>query len=355
MRRASVSAAAVEPVRDPPDLAADVLQQAEALLGDRSPDLRRLGDALDELLRLVAFQQPVPDLVDQRAVERVDRRPLHRRAREQPLDRLLDGRPFEHPDQRALDRRALERADDRLLGGEVDGVVDAGRLRDGARASRAAAQQREPRTRDGASVVDPPPLVGRLSRASAVSELSRRLRRELTARRVDVATSGEPDRGAQAASYERATEGLDHAALGAFESRAGRVVRDQVQLEDARVEDLRQLPRQSAGCRSPRRASRTRRRPCAVACGDRCGTLRERPPADSGRSRASAPSEARRSARGARGRGGSASRTRASRSMPGNPAHGRDRRAPVGDADVREALRRPRGRCRGSSSARPCP
>ena len=42
-------------------LAADVAQQADALRGDRRPDLGRLGDPLDQLLGLVGGQQPLPD------------------------------------------------------------------------------------------------------------------------------------------------------------------------------------------------------------------------------------------------------------------------------------------------------
>ncbi len=123
------------------DRAADVLEQADPLGADRGPQLGRLGDPLDQLLGLLAGQQPAPDLVDQLAVHRLDHRPLDRVALERPLDRLLDHRALEHAGDRPLDRLALDRADDRLLGGDLDGAVDPGRPADAAGAADADAEQ----------------------------------------------------------------------------------------------------------------------------------------------------------------------------------------------------------------------
>ncbi len=123
------------------DRAADVLEQAGALGADRGPHLRRLGDPLDQLLGLLAGQQPAPDLVDQFAVHRLQQRSLDRLALQRPLHRLLDDRPLQHPRHRPLDRLALDRGDDRLLGGDFDGAVDPGRLADGADPAHADPEQ----------------------------------------------------------------------------------------------------------------------------------------------------------------------------------------------------------------------
>ena len=117
----------VEAAGDLADLAPDVAQQADALRGDRGPELGRLGDPLDQLLRLVRSQQPVPDVVDQLGVKHLDSRPLDGRARQGALEGVLRRLALEHADDRPLDRRALERAHDRLLGGALDRVVDPGR------------------------------------------------------------------------------------------------------------------------------------------------------------------------------------------------------------------------------------
>ena len=55
-------------------------QQADALGGDRGPDLGRLGDPLDQLLDLVRREQLLPDAVDELGVEHIGRDPLDRRA-----------------------------------------------------------------------------------------------------------------------------------------------------------------------------------------------------------------------------------------------------------------------------------
>ena len=115
--------------------------QADALRGDRLADLGRLGDPLDQLLGLVGGEQPIPGVVDQLGVERLDRGALDRRAREGALERLLGGVGLEHADDRALDRRALERPDDRLLGRDLDRVVDPGRRGDPLAGARADAEQ----------------------------------------------------------------------------------------------------------------------------------------------------------------------------------------------------------------------
>ena len=66
------------------------------------------------------------------------------------------------------------------------------------------------------------------------------LRRQLPAGRVDVAAAGQPHRRPHAVLLQRGAERVDRAARGAVVG-AGRVVRDQVDLEDARVEQLREL------------------------------------------------------------------------------------------------------------------
>ena len=113
----------------------------DALRRDRGADLGSLGDPLDELLRLIAGQQPAPDLVDQLAVERLDQGLLHRLALQGSLDRLLDGGALQDPAQRPLDRLALQRGDDRLLGGDLDRAVDAGGPGDALGPAHAGAEQ----------------------------------------------------------------------------------------------------------------------------------------------------------------------------------------------------------------------
>ena len=123
------------------DRAADVLEQADALGADRGPHLGRLGDPLDQLLGLLAGQQPAPDLVDQLAVHRLEQRPLDRVALQRPLHRLFDDRALQNPRHRPLDRLALDRGDDRLLGRDLDGAVDPGRFADAAGAAHADPEQ----------------------------------------------------------------------------------------------------------------------------------------------------------------------------------------------------------------------
>src|SRR3954471_22959295 len=96
-------------------LAAEIIEQAIALRSDRLSDLGRLGDPLDQLLRLVAGQQAFPEPVDHLAVERLGERALDRRAGQGLLYCLFDDRPLEHAGDRALGRLALDRPDYRLL------------------------------------------------------------------------------------------------------------------------------------------------------------------------------------------------------------------------------------------------
>ena len=133
--------AVVEAPGEAADRAADVLDQAHALGADRGADLGRLGDPLDQLLGLVAGQQPFPDLVDELGVHRLQQRLLDGVALQRALDRLLDDRAFEDPGHRPLDRLALDRGDDRLLGGDLDGAVDSGRFGYRARAPDADPEQ----------------------------------------------------------------------------------------------------------------------------------------------------------------------------------------------------------------------
>ncbi len=123
------------------DRVADVLDEADALGADRGAQLGRLGDPLDQALRLVAGQQAPPDLVDHLAVERLDQRLLHRVALQRAAGRFLDQRPLQDPHQGALDRLALDRGDHRLLGGGLDRAVDSRRLADRARSAHAGAEQ----------------------------------------------------------------------------------------------------------------------------------------------------------------------------------------------------------------------
>ncbi len=67
--------------------------------------------------------------------------------------------------------------------------------------------------------------------------------RELAARRVDLAPAGEPYGRVEAAPLELLPERRDRLRARAGVDRSGRVVRDQVDLEHARVEDLGQLHR----------------------------------------------------------------------------------------------------------------
>ena len=131
----------VEAAGDLADLAPDVAQQADALRGDRGPELGRLGDPLDQLLRLVGVQQVIPDLIDELGVEHLHHGALHRGAGQGSLQRVLRRLTLEHTDDRPLDGGALERAHDRLLGGALDRVVDPGRRRHPLGAAGADAEQ----------------------------------------------------------------------------------------------------------------------------------------------------------------------------------------------------------------------
>src|SRR3954453_14426422 len=78
----------------------------------------------------------------------------------------------------------------------------------------------------------------RRARTGHMSAFCLGLRRELAAGGVDVAPAREPHRRAQAVLLERGLEGVDRPAGGAVVDRASGVVRDQVELVDARVEQL---------------------------------------------------------------------------------------------------------------------
>jgi hypothetical protein len=92
----------VEAVGKVADLPTDVLEQPDALLAHRRPHLGCLGDSLDELLRLVACQHPLPDAVHELRVERLDDGSLQPRACPRPLERLHQGRALEYAEQRPL-------------------------------------------------------------------------------------------------------------------------------------------------------------------------------------------------------------------------------------------------------------
>src|SRR3954471_4000230 len=66
---------------------------------------------------------------------------------------------------------------------------------------------------------------------------------ELAARRVDVAAAREPHGGAQSVLLERGPEGVDRAPARSVVDRVRRVVRDQVDLVDRGIEQLRELHR----------------------------------------------------------------------------------------------------------------
>ena len=87
---------------------------------------------------------------------------------------------------------------------------------------------------------------------------------ELAARGRDVAAAGQAHRRGKACGVEHGLERGDPLARCAV-VHAGRVVRDQVDLEDPRLEQLRELSRVRRASRSRGRASRTRRTPCACA------------------------------------------------------------------------------------------
>ena len=86
---------ALELVIEPPGRAArglaHVLQQPEALRGDRRADLGRLGDALDQLLSLLALQHLVPDLVGGVALQHLLGRARGRVAVQGPIDLVPHG------------------------------------------------------------------------------------------------------------------------------------------------------------------------------------------------------------------------------------------------------------------------
>src|SRR5215210_757141 len=82
--------------------------------------------------------------------------------------------------------------------------------------------------------------------------LRRGLGRELPARRVDVTPAREPHRRAQPVLLERGLEGVDRGARGALVNGARRVVRDQVELVDPRVEQPGELDGLAVGVVDPR-------------------------------------------------------------------------------------------------------
>jgi hypothetical protein len=96
-------------------LVSEVVDEADALGGERIPYLGGLRDALDDLLQLVAVEESQPHSIDHLAVDQ--------------------------PDHGALHGLALDRAHDRLLGDRLDRVLDPGRPGDALRSSRAGTDQ----------------------------------------------------------------------------------------------------------------------------------------------------------------------------------------------------------------------
>ena len=119
---------AVEVAGDLRHLGSDVVDQPGALHRDRLTDLGGLGDPLDQLLGLVAGEQPLPDAVDHLAVDHLVERPLHGLALQRLGDRPLGG-------------RALERAQDRGRRGLLERGFEPGRLGDPAGTSCARADK----------------------------------------------------------------------------------------------------------------------------------------------------------------------------------------------------------------------
>ena len=131
----------VEPARDLAKLAAEVLDQADALGRHRRPHLGRLGDPLDQPLRLVARQEPGPQVVELLAVERPGQRLLDGGLSQRPRQRLLELRPLQDPHQRPLHGGALGGAHQRLLDRRLGGAIQAGQAGDLACAPRARSEQ----------------------------------------------------------------------------------------------------------------------------------------------------------------------------------------------------------------------
>ena len=116
----------VDAIGDLTDAAADVLDQADALRGDRCAHFGSLRDALDQPLHLIGGQQLVPDAIDQLGIEHLDRCTLHGGAGQRALEGILRRVALEHANDRPFHRRALERAHDRFLGRGLDRIVDPG-------------------------------------------------------------------------------------------------------------------------------------------------------------------------------------------------------------------------------------
>src|SRR5205823_271442 len=116
-----------EPPGDAAELAPEVLDQAGPLGRHRGADLGRLGDPFDELLRLIACQEPLPEAIEELAVQPTRERSLGGWSPESSGHGVLELRPLQDAHQRSLERRALGRAYDRLLGGRLGGTVQAGK------------------------------------------------------------------------------------------------------------------------------------------------------------------------------------------------------------------------------------
>ena len=141
MRRDHPLEPVVQTARDPTKLAAQVLDQARALGGNRRPNLGRLCDPLDQALGLVARQEPGPEVVELLAVQRPCQSLLDGRLSERSGHRLLELRPFQDPDEGALHGGTLGRPHDRLLDCRLSGAIEAGEAGDLARSTRAGSDQ----------------------------------------------------------------------------------------------------------------------------------------------------------------------------------------------------------------------
>ena len=128
----------------PRDLAAEVGDQPDALRGERHADLRRLGDPLDQHLRLVAGEDVLPDAIGDLAVDRPPDRLLEPLLVERVLDGVGEPAVLDQAGDRPLDGGALEGADDRLLDRDLDRPIDPGRTGDPADAAGAPLEEAPP-------------------------------------------------------------------------------------------------------------------------------------------------------------------------------------------------------------------
>ncbi len=129
---------------------ADVGDQARALSGDRGSNLRRLGDSLDQHLRLVGGEHLLPRLRRGLGSEHLPDDPGDLLGAEIGGECLiLDGTV-----DRASHRRALQRTEDCLLDGLVDRRVDASGMGDALGTAGAGREQTRHR-RLGMFVLNP--------------------------------------------------------------------------------------------------------------------------------------------------------------------------------------------------------